>query len=670
MDDLTEYNAVFKLMDFTLLQNRLTAFSLEKKLLAIANGSTIYLYSTKTKKQLAAIKSHDGDITQLFFVPNSQHILTATTHGRVIIYNYKDARYNVRLYSWVKRYKTQLPTRISAFAFKKHLLALGTSDGKVTLINLNSYAVIDKFSFTNAAISTLCFSDKYELIVIDAHGEIFVHDLQGVQKLKSISTHLSKTRQLLHISKSDFLLINSNKDSLTLFDIKSCKIVRNNYLTFHKEISYIELTKERNLLVVLQNREIIHITLQNRKNLDSLRLHNMVIEAYALVEKNPQLLDSKEYKELEKIYKIKYLNAVKALQNSDEKRAQQLLETCTTIKSKQEEIKLLFIAYKHYERFQSLAMQKMYAPAYALSTKYPPLQYSKEYKVMEKAYKKAYTNAQKQMLLFNDKKAKELLSPYLSVVSKKESINLILKYNQDFLSFLEAIKQNNYTQIKRLLTKHPLFTKIPPYADFLDKLYSTLEKINTLLNAADIEEAQRLMESLKHITLVEEELAIFETKMSIIKELLERYAKNQFKECYELLDTHPELFLELKLANMLEKHWNKLMHKCEKYALYGHMKGVKKTLKELMTTKSRTKRVGGILRVAFIVEIENHIVQQQFQSAENFIYSYIDIFGFDTDLQRVMHEYEKKSSEQLAIIADRQTRVARDAWLQNKLVVT
>lgn len=670
MDDLAEYHAIFKLMDFTLLQKHLTAFSLEKKLLAIANESSIYLYNTKTKKQISTIKSYDGVITQLFFVPNSQHLITATADGRVILYNYRDARYSVRIYSWVKKYKTQLPIRISAFAFQKHLLALGTSDGKVTLINLNSYGVVDEFSFTNAAISTLCFDDKKRVITMDAHGEIFVQDLQRVNSLKSITTHLTASKQLLPISQSDFLLIHSNKDSLTLFDTKKCKIIKNNYLTFHKDISFVQLTQERNLLVVLQNREIIHITLQNRQNLESLRLHNMIVEAYALVEANPQLLDSKEYKELEKAYKIKYLNALKALQNADESRAEQLLETCKTIQSKEEEIALLFRAYKHYERFQTLCMQNMYAPAYALSSKYPPLQYSKEYIAMEKRYKKAYTSAQKQMLLADEKKAKEFLSPYLSVLSKKESINLILKDNQDFLSFLDAIKESNYGQIKRLLSKHPNFVHLPPYQDFQERLHTTLQKINSLLNAAAIQDAQKLINSLKHIPLVEDELMFFETKADRIQELLTRYEASQFKECYELLDAQPSLYFGLKLADMLEKHWMKLMIKCEKYALYGQIKGVKKTLQELLRTKSRTKRVGALLRVSFIVEIENHIVQKQFNSAENFIYSYIDIFGFDTNLQRVMQEYEKKSSQKLAIVADKEARVARDAWLENELIVS
>ena len=668
MDDLAQYNAIFKLIDFTLLQTHLTAFSLEKKLLAIANDETIYIYDTKTKDQLYRIQSYDGVIKQLFFLPNSQHIITATSSGRVIIYNYKDARYNVRIFSWIKKYRTQLPTRMTAFAFTKQLLAIGTSDGKVKVINLGSYSLIKEINNINTAISTLCFTDTNKLIIANTHGEIFNYDLQEFEKTQSIVTHLSHTKQLLHIPKSNFLLIHSNQDFITLFNLKTHKILRNKYLKFHTNISYIEISKEGNLLVVLENREILHITIQNEKNLDSLILHNMILDAYTLVENNPQLLESKEYEKLEKIYKIKYLKAVNALQHSDTKKAHIILENYLNITSKKEDVELLFKAYKYYEQFQTIYMQKLYASAYALSERYPPLQYSKEYKEMELTYKKAYKKAQQKILLLDMQKAKELLLPYLTVVLKKESINLILKNNKDYLSFLKAIKQMQYPTIKKLLAKHPNFSQLHQYKLFLMNLDVDLHNINDALNMANIQKATLIIKRIKDIALIEKELEFLEQKAKVIEILIQSYQENEFKKCYEIIDEYPQIFMELKLAKMLEKHWNKLMRRCEKYALYGNIKGIKKTLKEFITIKSRAKRVGEFLRLTFIVAIDDFLSQKNFNGAENFIYSYIDIFGLDTNLQRVMKEYEKKSSQELAIM-NQENKNNRNDWIHNRLIV-
>lgn len=669
MNELAEYNAIFKLIDFTLLQNHLTAFDLQKKLLAIAENENIYIYNTKTKKQITTLHSHDGAVTQLYFLEDGLHIIYVTQNARVIVTNYMDTHYSVRLYSTIKKFKTQFPIRITTLALSKYLLAVGSADGKVVLINLNSYARIKEFHKTNASISTLCFSDKSELIGIDAHGEIFIYDLQGIKQPKRTTTHLSHTKQILHIPKSDFLLINSHKEFLTLFDLNKNKIILNEYLHFSHPVSYIELTQQNNLLTALQDREILHIILDNRENLKSLLLHNMLDDAYSLVEQNPQLLTSKEYKELEKVYNRNYLKALKALEHNDITKAQQILKSCKNIKNKQEDIKLLFEAYRHYKSFKDLVMGRKFAPAYALANRYPPLQYSKEYKTMEKEYKKAYTSAQKQILLSNLNAAKELLVPYLGVISKKESINLILKENSDFLDFLDALKQDHYSTIQRVLRQHPHFTDLPPYKKFLHHTKKTIEKINALLNAASVEQADELIQHIEALPFISSEITLLRQKEQAIKILLSLYSENKFKECYVLLDEEQEMFLELKLAHLLEKHWTKLIEKCEKYALYGNVKGIKQTLRELLTLKSRSKRVGELLRTAFIVKIEENITQKNPVSAENFIYTYIDIFGDDTNLKRVMQLYEKKATKKLAI-TPHTTKVARDAWLHNKLITT
>ena len=670
MDALAEYNAIFKLLDFTLLENHLTAFNIEKKLIAIASQEKIYLYNSKTKKPFTTLQTHDGLITGIYFITNTPYILTTTANARVMLYNYTTSHYSVRLYSWIKKYKTELPIRISALTIRTNkLLAIGSANGTITLVSLQNYTTIVNISLSYAAISSLSFGEKNNLIAIDAHGEIFVYDLENMKKTKSITTPFTQTKQLLHIKKSPFFLLHSNKNSIALFQSDTCKIVRNNYIQLHHNIAYIRLTHQGNLLVALENREIIHITLQNKKNLASLTLHNMLFEAYNLVEKNPQLLQTKEYKELEKVYKKSYVNALATLQKGNKEKATQLLHQFSSIPQKQEEIKRLFHSYRYYEAFQVLCKQNMYAPAYAMAQKHPDLQYSQEYKTMEATYKKRYTMAQKWVLLANEKRAKELLLPYFNVVSKKESISLILQHNQDFLNFLDAIKHKNHTTIKQLLQKHPNFASLPPYKRFIETFTNTLETINKLLNAADLRKAHKRIQELEPIPSVAKQLLYLKEKYSTIEKLYAAYEGNHFKNCYEILDTHPEMFLELKLANMLEKHWDKLMNRCEKYALNGNVKGIKSTMKELLTLKSRSKRVGALLRSAFFVEIDTHIESKNYKSAENFIYSYIDIFGFDTELHKAMQHYEKKSAHKLAVIQNTKEK-PYDAWTHNELLTT
>lgn len=671
MSYLGEYHKILKLIDFTLLASNLTAFSIEQKLIAVAKESTLFIYSATTKKQLYSLKSHDGRIEKVYFVPNSQEILILTANQRVIVYNYKDARLHSRLFSSIKRYKTELPTKITAIAFDKYFVGIGTSDGSVTIINLNTHNIYKKIKAANAPITALCFNDKNEIIIADVHNDISVYSLYDEQNERKIYTNLVGIKGVLHITNSDFVIVNlKEKSTLALLDLKSNKIVSSNFFHFNNPLSYLELTKEYNLLVMLEPHESIHINLHNHDELESLILHNMLTQAYKMVSSNPLLKDSKAYKKLEKLYRIKYLNALKALQKEELKKAHQILDNCFSIESKKEELGQLFKAYEHYENFRHLCMEKKFAPAYALSEKFLPLKYSKEYKNMDAAFKRAYTKAQKQILCAQPAKAKELLTPYLNITSKKDSINLILKDNRVFLDFLEALKQKNHLKIEQILAQHPKFCEIPPYQKYHRFLNATLTKIYSAINAAKFESAQKSISLLENAKPIGSALENMKNKLNAAQVLHRQYEAKNFKECYELLDTKAELLQSLSLARLLEKHWAKLMRKCEKYALYGNAKGIKATLRELLLTKTRAKRVGQLLRVSFIVQIDTYLTGKKFKSAENFIYSYIDIFGLDKEFKELMRRYEKISRKKLAINLQTDVNISRDSWLNNELIIS
>jgi hypothetical protein len=111
------------------------------------------------------------------------------------------------------------------------------------------------------------------------------------------------------------------------------------------------------------------------------------------------------------------------------------------------------------------------------------------------------------------------------------------------------------------------------------------------------------------------------------------------------------------------------MYHCEQHALAGDIKAIKTTLQELITVKTRSKQIGNLLRLAFRTEIDNKIGHKEYSSAQGLIYSYIDIFGLDKELQKSMQEYESITKRKLAITVDTTHRMPRDNWLHNKLIV-
>ncbi len=111
------------------------------------------------------------------------------------------------------------------------------------------------------------------------------------------------------------------------------------------------------------------------------------------------------------------------------------------------------------------------------------------------------------------------------------------------------------------------------------------------------------------------------------------------------------------------------MLKCEDFALDGNIIEIKKSLGELISTKTRADKIGDILRLAFYTKINILLKERNFNSAQNIIYSYIDIFGEDIEIKDIMKNFERFSSKKLAITQNQSGREARYNWLNSELIV-
>ncbi len=125
----------------------------------------------------------------------------------------------------------------------------------------------------------------------------------------------------------------------------------------------------------------------------------------------------------------------------------------------------------------------------------------------------------------------------------------------------------------------------------------------------------------------------------------------------------------LKLSKMLESHWSKLMDQCESLALKGDLKEIKNILGELIVLKSRSAKTGDLLRLSFQTKIKQLLSKRTYTKAESIIYSYIDIFGLDTEIKTLMRTFEKFSQKKLAITVNQELTKERDAWMESASIV-
>ena len=648
------------------------AFSQKSNLLAFANGNIIYVINTQNKMLLQTIRTNEGEINLLEFVPETKYLVTGTTNGRVMQYRYDGRSPLSRLCSFgriLKDRNSRVKTNyVSAFSFHKERFAVAGYGGLITVLKMNSYTNRHNITASKVRVSALCFLNDYKLISANIDGFVQIHSLKKHHSVKNIVTPFRNINTILVMPNPRYIMVSAEDKNLILIDTLSAKVVSPSYLKFKENVLQIKLTKDKNLIVVLQNRELLKIQLPTTEHLKTFLFRNELDQAYNLIEKDPMLQGTREHKRVEVMYENLYTQAVEALINSNTKEARKLMQKFSAIKSKKDDVNSIFKAFEHYPRFKTLYLEKKYALAYAMSEKHPALKRTKQFKIMEEVFKDAFTFAQKQILIGREDVAKEILSVYATVVSKKPILKLVLNQNKDFIDFLKAINEKNHLLVEKLVEKNQMFSQIPTYVTLKNSTQKSIDEIRKALDLGEVDNAIALIKQLLDAPNLKDELQELYKEAKLVQNLQDSYKDNDFKSCYQILDSTNSLH-NLELSKLLEAHWSKLMNKCEESALIGDIKNIKNTLGDLISVKSRLGKIGDMLRLSFHTKIKALMAKRSFKSAENIIYSYIDIFGQDSEIFSIMKTYEKVTKSKLAITDAKYFSLPRDNWLNSSLIM-
>ncbi len=646
------------------------AFSKNGELLAFANSNIIRIFYLPTRKLIKTIRSDEREIEILHFDPSSKYLIAGSKSGRVTQYRYSNSISLSRLCSFEYKQKNSSKIKesfVSSIAFHDTYIACSGYGGSIVVINLHSQ--IKKAVITNlkSRIDALCFLNAESLVSGNVDGIVEIHSLKNRSTRQKIVTHLTNIKQILPMSNPRFILISSDSNFLIVVDLQTNKIIDSKYMEFEDSINKIALSREDILTVSLQNSKLFSIVLPSTKKLSSLVTHNHLSDAFLLIENNHLLKESKEYKKLEKKYAAILTQTVTALINNNKDIAHSLTKEFRAIPSKREEIVSLFRAFEHFTRFRAIVLEKKYALAYAMCIKYPAFTYTPQYKKMEQVWKTTFADAQRQMILGRGDLAKAILNEYMTTTIKRPLIKFILNHNRQFLEFLKAIEKKEYAKVFILADEDEIFKQIPTYTTLNEEIHRDILQTQELIEAGDINSAKRYLKKFQDIPHLKEEIAELNENCLYIQKLQNVYKENNFKECYTILDNHDSLE-STELGRLLNKHWSKLILECELFALKGDIKSIKKTLDDLILISTRKEKIGSLLRVSYHVKIKLLISKKSYKKAEAVIYSYLDTFGLDTEINLIKKRFEKESLMTLAIEDDEIHNIKRDDWFESKFI--
>ncbi|QSZ43004.1 hypothetical protein GJV85_13115 [Sulfurimonas aquatica] len=652
-------------------QTTAVAFSTEYDLLAFANSNTIYVINTNNKELLQTIHTNDGIIELISFVPNSMYLVAGTKQGRVLQYRYDGRSQLSRICSFGHGSKSTGRLKnnyVSAFASNDEYFAFSGFGGIITVLKMHSLANKHSIESSYVRINALCFLDGYRLVSGNVDGLIQIHSLINIDECKNIDTPFINIKQILVMPNPKYIMVCAESKNLIIIDTHTAKVVSRNYLSFESDVARIALTLDNHLLVVLENNLIEKIQLPSKELIKEHLVNNELHKAYEIIENDPMLEGTREYKRVEVLYDKLYTQAITSLINGNAKEARELLAMFNELESKKDDIKQMFKAFEYYPRFKTLYLEKKYALAYAMSDKHPVLQHTMQYQKMEEVYNENFSFAQKQILRGRLDVAKEILMPYTTVASKKDTIKIVLRYSSEYIALLKAITQKDFIEAEEIVKRNKQLSKLPMYDSFKNATDNALIQVQELIHEGEIDLAiKHIKQLMKNPTLKEKLQALYRECM-IVRKLEQTYEKKEFRECYEIMDR--SVFLgNLELSEQLEIHWAKLMNECEEHALKGDLKSIKKVLGDLILVKSRVNKIGDLIRVSFHTKIKFLMAKKSFGAAESIIYSYIDIFGTDREALVLMKTYEKASNKKLAITSTQIERVPRNHWLSSPMIV-
>jgi len=642
-----------------------TAFSPDEKLLAFAHNNTFYIFSLENKNIIKTTKIANDAIDKMIFSEDSLYLLIATKNGRILKYRYNNSSLIDRLYSF--RYK-QKPSYATAITRYKNKLACGGNDGSLAILDPDIQMKRNILMESGEKIDCLCFVDENKLISADASGTLKVYQLDKSKLIQTIHAPFTNINHIIPTQNKNNILISSSEENyICAIDIEKGVILKTHYIDCENTVNFMIISNENLLCIITKEKLLQKVKLPVSSDLQQLIENNELAKAYKLIEEEPLLNGYAEYEILEQKYHKIYLRILEALIDNDKTEALKLKKLVINIKSKEADIQTLFRAFEHYPQLKKYYIGKQYALAYGLVMKHPPLQYTPIYKQLEEKFLNAFVNAKRHIELNNVPHAKALLQEYITVISKRPIIKLLLQKDKDFLQFLKAIDKKNFQIQEELLLKHPIFKLAPTYKKPKQSIEETIDTIEYFINDGNLLEAKSLLLQLKATQHIKPTLIFLAQKIQQVNKLQYAYKENDFKTCYELLDKF-HFLNDTKLGILLNNYWVKVIKKSEIMALNGDMEGVLNQLSQFLDVQSRKYKIGSLLRLASLSKIKSLIAKENYEMAKNLLYSHIDIFGLDNEVRALMELYESLSKDKLAITQEQNERRDRNRWTKESIL--
>ena len=646
------------------------AFSPDGKYIAFSekDQSVVRIIDIEKQKLHHSFPTGVNKVETLCFDPHSHYLVAGCITGRVFLWNLFSTGQVSRLSSfpeYTPNILAQPKTNfVSAACFSPsgQLVATTGYGGSIVITNIHTEVSPKRITPSHVRINALYFVSEKTLCVGNIEGSVHLVDVQSAQITKSFQTGVININGFCLSNSSRYLLVSGSGTRISLIDLHDKKLIDQDYINLHSKISRITLSDDDVLIVGCEDGSLNIFLLYPQERLQGLIDIASYKKAYELLHQHPLLRESPLVKEMDDIWEEHLSEAIYKIETKRGDEVERTLKAFATVPSKQAIVKEVQSLTGYYERFKAAISSQNLALAYSMAEHIPLLKRTSSYTEMENAWNKAFLKAQSFIITGNTHLLFKTLEPYSKITTKLCFIQVLLHQPELFLEFVKLINTHEYDKIFIIAQKYPCLKEIESFQNIVITVNDLHHKCEQHIYASDFELAELELKELSHIPYMKETHHKMTHLFSLAKRFENLYKEHKLNNAYSLIDANPQLN-ELHEVQELEQEWTEKMKKAEKEALLGNTKAIKSILGELINLKSRSQKIGMLLRQSYLTQIKLLTIKRQVKAISHAINNYIGIFSYDTELHNLITKIKKDKIADISLTVEQELRRPRSLWL-------
>ena len=600
------------------------------------------LYSSTTKKMIAQVDRHHGEVSCLAIDPLSRYMFSCGDDGKTFVIELKSGKLVFTLPFHIDT--------INDIAFSKNSnwVATASYDKKISLFNLSTLTAKFKLEGHFSPVMKLRFLKNNRLISIDKDATAIIWNTRNasiISKLKGI--HDTVTR-ITTSGDDEFLFLGTELGYIIVYDLNNYELLSNKYIKLHSAITALEFNKQKQHLIIgtQEGNMLFYDVYQGEEKLqDFLKLQDF--EAIQKeVEQNPILKYTKIYNLVSNLWETTLKKAKIALENDDKKTAVALFKHFKNVPSKNSIMQKVMIDYVDFKRFSMFAKQGKLALAYGLANKYPMYKDSRIFKALEVNWKKAFEHAQHNALdPKGAEKVQEILAPYRGISEKTMLIKELLTQGEVYKRFRISIGQKDFRIAFELVKLNPFLKEFKDYENLIKYADNLYIKSKQLIDNGDTHSAIKLLRVLEDFTDFKEEVRELILEIESRQKFFNAVEEDDMPLAYNLLSRF-EALQDTEDGKKLQTQWNSDLGIANRYAVEGDINGVKKSFDKYMTISSKYTLLATVFGLCYMVQLEEAMKQKVSKSKlENGIKNYMLSFGLQDQIENFFKQFKSRYPE-------------------------